>query len=135
MPPNVFLKKENIYIVTKNDDTIYGKLIRVKDFVDPRKIIYKIRDSNGEKTIVNPAEIKLMRSLKGVDGDCTITTIYDEFFIKKIVDGRINVFQLIDSAIFFKSKDSREIKEASFGGFESRKKSHFEIRVVVLGDA
>ena len=116
------------YIVTNNNDTIYGKIIRGNNFLNPSKVFFKIKDEKGKKTLINPSETKAIRSLKGVDGDCFIVTIYDEWFLKKIIDGRIKVYQLIDGVLMYVSKDDSKIMSTDIGLFFTRKKSHAQIR-------
>lgn len=123
--------QEKEYIVRNNNDTIYGKVKRGTNHLNPSKIIFKIKDEQGKKRLIKPNEVKIIRSLNGVDGDCVIKTIHDKFFIKKIIDGRIEVFQWIDNPIFYTSKDGGELKLADFGGFGSRKKSHSQIRSLI----
>ncbi|WP_299765654.1 hypothetical protein [uncultured Dokdonia sp.] len=123
--------QEKEYLVTNDNDTIYGKIIRGTNYLNPSKTIFKIKDKEGKKHLINPAEVKVLRSLKGVDGDCIIRTVYGTFFIKKIIHGRINVFQMIDNVFYYTSKDNEKIKAADFGGFGSRKKAHAEIRTLI----
>lgn len=123
--------QEKEYIVTTENDTIYGKIIRATKHLNPSKVVYKIKDEQGKKYLINPSEVKTIRSINGVDGNCVIKTIYDKFFIKEIIDGRIKVFQSIESVIFYLSKDEEEIMLADFGGFGSRKKAHSQIRNLV----
>lgn len=127
--------QEKEYIVTKEDDTIYGTIIRGTNYLNPSKVVYKILDEHGKKHLINPSEVKTIRSINGVDGNCVIKTIYDKYFIKEIIDGRIKVFQSIESVIFYLSKDDEEIMLADFGGFGSRKKAHSQIKTLVKDNA
>ncbi len=114
-----------------NNDTIYGKVVRGTNYSNPSKVVFKIKDSKGKKSLINPKEVKLIKSNKGVDGECIIRTIYDDWFIKKIIDGRIKVYQLIDGVLFYTSKDGGEIKSTDFGGFNSRKNTHLQISLLI----
>lgn len=127
--------QEKEYVVRKTNDTIYGKLTRESNILNPSIIYFKIKDELGNKHLLKPSEVKTIRSLNGVDGNCIIKTVYDKFFIKKIVAGRIEVFQMLDNAIFYISKDNIEIKSVDFGGFESRKKSHAQIRPLIINNS
>lgn len=79
-----------------------------------------------KKQKLNPAQVKLIRSFKGVDGNCTIITVNNDF-AKEVISGRVQVFQLLSSPIFYISKDKGEITIAHFGGFSSRKKAEEQI--------
>lgn len=123
--------QEKEYLVTNNNDTIYGKIIRGTNYLNPSKIVFKIKTEQGKKTKINPSEVKIIRSLKGVDGNCIIRTVYNQIFIKEIINGRIKVFVNISTPLFYISKDGGEIEFADFGGFGSRKKVHSQIRTLV----
>lgn len=116
------------YIVTKANDTIYGKVTRRTSTLDPSIISFKIKTSTGRKQIFRASEVKLIRSLKGIDGDCFIETARDIWFIKRIVDGKIIVYQAIAAIIYFVSKEGSPLKAIDMGGFSSRKKPHAQIR-------
>jgi hypothetical protein len=120
--------QEKEYIVTNDNDTIYGKVTRGTNWLNTSEVIYKIKDSEGKKTRINPSEVRMIRSLKGADGDCFIVTIYDKWFLKKIMAGRINVFQLVDGVILYVSKDGSDITSTDIGWFFSSKKAHSQIR-------
>lgn len=123
--------QEKEYLVTINNDTIYGKIIRGTNYLNPSKIIFKIKDEKGKKRKINPSKVKTIRSIKGVDGDCYIKTIYGDWFIKKIIDGRIQVYQLIDGVVFYVSKDNSEIVSTDIGWFFSGKKAHSQVRPLI----
>jgi hypothetical protein len=129
--PFASISQEKEYIVTNNNDTIYGKVIRGTNYLNTSKVVFKIKDENGKKTIIKPSEVKTIRSIKGVDGNCYITTIYDEWFIKRVINGRIKVYQLIDGVIFFVSKDDSEIISTDIGWFFSDKKAHSQVRLLI----
>jgi len=129
--PFISISQEKEYIITNNNDTIYGKVIRRTNFINPSKVNFKIKNKNGKKILINPSEIKTIRSIKGLDGDCYITTIYDEWYIKRIIDGRIKVFQLIDGTIFYVSKDDSEIVSTDIGSVFSGKKAHSQVRPLI----
>ncbi|WP_418509350.1 hypothetical protein [Corallibacter sp.] len=120
------------YVVTKNNDTIYGKLMRTSSIINPSKIGYVIKDMNGEKHDLHPKDVKLLRSLKGVDGDCVILPYNDDFFIKEIISGRICVYQHIDNVIYLVSKDGGKITYIDSGLFWSPKKAHAQIRALIM---
>jgi len=132
----LFISSKNIaqeieYVVTIDNDTIYGKVTRRINILDPSKIKFKVKDDNGKRTVFKPSEVKAIRSIKGVDGNCFIVTIYDHWFLKRIINGRIKVYQLIDGAILFVSKNNSDIKSTDIGDFFSRKKSHSQIRSLI----
>lgn len=129
--PFISVSQEKEYMVTNNNDTIYGKVIRGTNYLNTSKVIFKIKDDNGKKTIIKPSEVKTIRSIKGVDDNCYITTIYDEWFIKRVINGRIKVYQLIDGVIFFVSKDDSEIVSTDIGWFFSGKKAHSQVRSLI----
>ncbi|UOY05511.1 hypothetical protein L0P88_16340 [Muricauda sp. SCSIO 64092] len=131
----VSIGQEKEYVVTKGGDTLYGIVSRATKFLNPSKVIFKIKILEGDKKLLDPSEIKTIRSFKGVDGDCTIKTAYDKWFVKMIIDGRIKVYQLIDGVIFFTSKDNSEIVLTDFGGFNSRKESQTRIKSLVQDNA
>lgn len=120
--------QEREYIVTNSNDTIYGSVKRKTDLLVMPGVKYMFKDEQGNKTQVDPAGIKLMRSLDGVDGDCYIATAYGRWFAKRIIEGRIEVYQTVDSTIFYVSKDGSDLEFKDFGGFGSRKTAHAEIR-------
>jgi hypothetical protein len=125
--PFISGSQENEYIITNNNDTTYGKVIRGTNYLDPSKVIFKIKNEEGKKIVIKPSEVKAIRSIKGVDGDCYIKTIYDKWFIKRIINGRIKVYQLIDGAIFFISKDDSEVVSTDIGWFFSGEKAHSQV--------
>ncbi len=129
--PLLGVSQEKEYIVTNKNDTIYGKVIRGTNYLNPSKVVFKIKNKGGKKTLIKPSEVKTIRSIEGVDGDCYITTIYDKWFIKEIINARINVYQLIDGAIFFVSKDNSEIVSTYIGSFFSSEKAHSQIRPLI----
>ena len=129
--PFISVSQEKEYLVTNNNDTIYGKVIRGTNYLNTSKVIFKIKDDTGKKTIIKPSEVKTIRSIKGVDGNCYITTIYDEWFIKRVINGRIKVYQLIDGVIFFVSKDDSDIVSTDIGWFFSGKKAHSQVRSLI----
>lgn len=128
------IAQENEYIVTITNDTIYGKITRTLNILIKPEVNYKIRDANGNNKLINPAEIKLIRSIDVVDGDCFITTIYNEFYIKRIINGKIQVYQLVDGVLFFTSKDGSEISFTDFGGFNKREDGLNNIRPLIEDD-
>ncbi|MCR8666201.1 hypothetical protein NO995_00760 [Aestuariibaculum sp. M13] len=123
--------QNNEYIVTNSNDTIYGKVIRGTNYLNPSIVTFKLIDENDNKLLINPSEVNTIRSIDGLDGDCTIRTVFDKFFIKEIINGRIKVYQLVDNAFFYTSKDNGQITIADFGGFGSRKKAHSQIRDLI----
>ncbi|RZN82893.1 MAG: hypothetical protein EVB11_06890 [Winogradskyella sp.] len=120
--------QEKEYVVTKKGDTIYGKVTRATGFLNPSKVKFKIKDINGDKKVLNPKNVETIKSLKGIDGKSIIKTVYDDWYVKLIIDGKIKVYQLVDGIIFFISKDNSKIKSNDFGGFNNRKESHSRIR-------
>lgn len=130
--PFVSISQEKEYIITNNNDTIYGKVIRGNNFLNPSKVIFKIKNKEGKKTVIKPNEVKAIRSIKGIDGNCHITTIYDKWFIKRIIDGRIKVYQLIDGVLIFVSKDDSKIVSTDIGWFFAGKKAHAEVRSLIV---
>lgn len=130
---SVCISQEKEYVVIKEGDTLFGKITRATNSLNPSKICYKIKDLNGDKKLLYPSEVETIKSLNGVDGECIIKTVYGEWFVKMILDGKIKVYQQVDGVIFFTSKDNSEIKLTDFGGFNSREKSHEIIRPL-LGD-
>jgi len=115
------------YIVTNANDTIYGKITRKTNLTDT-KVIFKIKDEQGKKNKIDPANVKLIRSFKGLDGDAYITTVYDRWFIKKIIDGRIKVYQEVNGLSIYVAKDDSRIMFTDIGFPFSRKKAHAQIR-------
>ena len=129
--PFISISQEKEYIVTNNNDTIFGKVIRGTNYLNPTKVTFKIKNKKGKKTLINPSEVKTIRSMRGIDGDCYISTIYDKWFIKKIINGRIKVYQLIDGVIFYVSKDDSQIVSTDIGWFFSGKKAHAQVRLLI----
>lgn len=124
---NAFAQQNNEYYITKSNDTIFGKIIRTNKFLNPDKLIFKIKDSLGKKKEIEHDNLKLIRSLKGIDGDSYIYPVYEDWYVKKIIDGKICLYILVDGSIYFISKDASKLKSTSIGGFFSRKKAHAEI--------
>jgi len=123
--------QEREYIVTKSKDTIYGSVTRGTRILNPAEVQLKFKDEAGNKSIIAPAEVKTIRSLNGVDGDSFIYTIHDQWFVKRIIDGRIKVYKFMDVALLFISKDDSEITSAEFGGFSPRSKGHAQIKEMI----
>lgn len=129
--PFISISQEKEYIVTNNNDTIFGKVIRGTNYLNPTKVTFKIKNKKGKKTLINPSEVKTIRSMRGIDGDCYISTIYDKWFIKKIINGRITVYQLIGGVVFYVSKDDSKIVSTDIGWFFSGKKAHAQVRLLI----
>jgi len=129
---SVSFAQESEYAIIKNGDTLYGEVTRATRFTNPSKIRFKIKDSLETKTVLQPNEVETIRSLEGVDGNCLIKTVYDQWFVKKVIDGRIEVYQLVEGVIYYTSKDHSEIKLNDFGGFNSTDQSHANIRLLLL---
>ncbi|WP_155827790.1 hypothetical protein [Gillisia sp. JM1] len=125
------IAQEKEYIVTNRNDTIYGKITRAINYLNTSEIRYKIKDEKGNNDLINPSEVKIIRSIDGVDGDCFIATIYDKWFLKRIINGRIKVYQLVDGVLFFTSKDDSEIKSTDFGGLNARENGLNRIRPLI----
>lgn len=130
--PLIAIAQDQEYIITKANDTIYGKVIRGTKMFNPSKVFFKIKDENGKKSVIEPSEVKLIRSLNGVDGDCIIKPIYDEWFIKEIISGRITVYQRVDGTSFFVSKDNSRIMATDIGWFFAGGKAHAQIRPLLI---
>lgn len=129
------LAQEEEYIVTNSNDTVFGKITRSTNLLNTAEVRYKIKDINGNKSLIDPGKVKFIKSLDGVDGDCIIATVYDRWFIKRIINGRIKVYQLVDGIIFFTSKDGSEIVSNDFGGFNRREDSMDRIRPLIEDNA
>lgn len=125
------LGQQEEYIVTNSNDTIFGKISRSINYLNSAEVRFKIKDNNGNKSLIDPGEIKFLKSIDGVDGDCTIATIYDKWFIKRILDGKIKVYQLVDGLLFFTSKNNSEIISNDFGGLNNRVNSLNRIRPLI----
>jgi len=125
------LAQEEEYFVTNSNDTIFGKISRSTNLLNTAEVRFKIKDSNGNKSRIDPANIKFIKSLDGVDGDCIIATVYDRWYIKRIIDGRINVYQLVDGIIFYTSKGDSDITSTDFGGLNKREDSMDRIRPLI----
>lgn len=123
--------QEREYIVTNSNDTIYGEISRGIKILNTSETKFNFKDENGNKSTVNPAEVKTLRSLNGVDGDCFIATVYDRWFAKRIIDGKIKVYLSLDAALFYTSKNDSDIRYTEFGGFSSKKKAHAQIRPLI----
>ena len=119
--------QEKEYFVTKNNDTVYGEISRGINFIKPHPVQYFLKDEQGTKIAINPAAVKLIRSLDGVDGDSFLAPFYDRGFAKRIIDGKIQLYVSVDAAVFYTSKNGSAIHYVEMGGF-SRKKAHAEIR-------
>jgi hypothetical protein len=89
------IAQEKEYIVTNSYDTIYGKITRGINYLNTSEVRFKIRDEDGNNSLINPGEVKMIRSIDGVDGDCFIATIYEMWFLKRIIYGKIKVYQLV----------------------------------------
>jgi hypothetical protein len=128
---SVCIAQEKEYAVTKKGDTLYGKITRANSFLSPSKVRFKLKESNGNKRFLYPNGVETIYSLKGVDGECIIKSVYDKWFVKMIIDGKIKVYQQLDGVIFYTSKGHSEIKLTDFGGLNNRKDSHSRIRLLL----
>lgn len=128
------IAQEKEYIVTNRNDTVYGTITRAINYLNTAEVRYKIKDEYGNNDLIDPAEVKIIRSINGVDGDCFIATIYNEWFLKIIISGKINVYQLVDGVLFFTSKDDSEMKSTDFGGFNTRENGLNRIRPLIEDD-
>lgn len=129
---HTFFAQEKEYIVTNSNDTIYGTVKRKVDLLVMPGVKYMFKDEQGNKTEVDPEWIRFIRSLDGVDGDSYIATAYGKWFAKRIIEGRIEVYQAVDSSVFFTSKDGSDLEFKEFGGFASRKIGHEEVRPLLV---
>ena len=129
---SVCIAQKNEYVVTKKGDTIYGKITRVTGLLNPSKIGFKIKDLNGNKRVLNPKDVETIQSFRGVDGESTIKTIYNKWYVKLIIDGKIKVYQSVDGIIFYTSKNNSDIRLNDFGGFNNREKAHKRIRPLFM---
>jgi len=120
--------QEKEYAVTNTNDTIYGKIIRYSSFFDPHDYKFKIKDENGDKTLLEAFDVKLIRSLKGVDGDSYIFPCYNKFFVKRVINGKISLYHSLNPPLVCISKGNSTIEATDIGGFFSREKSHSQIR-------
>ncbi|APG59857.1 hypothetical protein LPB144_05260 [Christiangramia salexigens] len=99
------------------------------------EVRFKIKDTTGNKSRIDPGKVKFIKSSNSVDGDCIIATVYGKWFIKRIINGRIKVYQLVDGIIFFTSKDDSEVISNDFGGLHKREDSKERIRPLIEDNA
>jgi len=125
------ISQEKEYIIKNNNDTIYGEITRSINILNTAEVRFKIKDENGNKSLINPSEIKFIKSIDGVDGECIIATIYDEWFLKRIINGKIKVYELVDGILLFTSKDDSQITSTDFGGLNTRENSLNRIRPLI----
>lgn len=123
--------QESEFLITKNNDSIFGEIRRNTTFFNPTRVRFKIKDEKGDKKLIDPAEIKQIRSFNGLYGDCIIKPVHDEWYAKRIIDGKIEVYMMLDEVIFYTSKNNSDLEFKDFGGFNSRKNAHAEIRPLV----
>ena len=124
--------QEREYIVTNSNDTIYGTVRRKLDLWGTPGVKYKFRNEQGNKMRIDPARIRFIRSLDGVDGDSYIATAYGRWFAKRIIEGKIEVYQTVDGSISYTTKDGSDLEFKEFGGFASRKTGHAEVRPLLV---
>ncbi|MFV0573549.1 MAG: hypothetical protein ACK5M1_14165 [Xanthomarina gelatinilytica] len=124
---HIHLAQEREYMVTKNKDTIYGSIKRSFNLFD-KDIVFKLEDATGKKTRIDVNEIKCLRLFDGVDGNSYIVTIYDTWFLKRIVEGEIEVFEMLSTPLFYVSKNGSELEFIDMGMPFARKKAHAQLR-------
>lgn len=115
------------YIVSYNNDTIYGDVKRKTNLLGNPIVEYKIKLSNGERVDISPKEIKHIHTVDGLDGDSHFEAYLDWCFVKLVLDGRIKLYNIPDSAFYCVSKDNSPMQSTSINELFSNDKAHEEI--------
>ena len=131
---HIHLAQEREYMVTKNKDTIYGSIKRSFNLFDKENIGFKIEDATGKKTKIEISEVKSLKLFNGADGDSYIVTIYDTWYLKRIVEGEIEVFEMLSTPLFYVSKNGSELEFIDMGMPFARKKAHAQLRAYIKDD-
>lgn len=120
------------YYITKSDDTIYGKITRRANWLQPNQMGFNIKPEHSKKIDIAIEDVKIIRSFKGVDGNCIIITIYDKWYLKQTISGKINVFVLLDGSLVFVSKMDSEPMVTDIGVPFLGEKAKAQIRPLLV---
>ena len=123
--------QEKEYIVSNENDTIYGKVKRSTDPIFPGRTCFKIKTEDGQKVKVKPSEFKYVSTIDGLDGESFFVSWADKFFLKRIIDGKIKVYLDLQISMYFTSKEGSSISLTDFGGIVSRKKPYSQARELI----
>lgn len=126
------LAQQKEYIVSYTHDTIYGEIKRKSNLLNPSKVDYKIKLSNGARVDIDPREIKYIKTFNGVDGNSLLEAYAESSFVKLVLDGRIRLYHMPDSAIHFISKDQSDIKMTNIGLLFTNEQAHKELEDLLL---
>ncbi|MBU2945782.1 hypothetical protein [Zobellia uliginosa] len=133
---NNCMSQNKEYIVTFDNDTIYGKVKRRTDLGGPKltQFHYKFKEDNKKYRPIKPSEVKFFHTIDGVDGDAFFVSRDKHFFLERIVDGEIRLFKSVVSLAnekpsYYYIKNNSILRSTSIG--TSRKKSHGQIRTLL----
>ncbi|WP_027137983.1 hypothetical protein [Gaetbulibacter saemankumensis] len=127
--------QEKEYIVTFENDTIYGNVKRKMDYGYAR-YNFKFKEKKQKKRIIKPSEVKFFQTIDGFDGKGFFESINKTYFLQRIITGKINLYISVgnlqgQAPSYYFSKDGSEINSSSIGYTFSRGKSHTQIRKLI----
>tara|TARA_R110000868_G_scaffold27279_2_gene103869 strand:- start:9 stop:551 length:543 start_codon:yes stop_codon:yes gene_type:complete len=127
--------QEKEYIVTFENDTIYGNVKRKMDYGYARNN-FKFKEKKQKKRVIKPDEIKFFQTIDGFDGNGFFESINKTYFLQRIINGRIKLYISVgnlqgEAPSYYFSKDNSIINSSSIGDTFSREKSHNQIRKLI----
>lgn len=115
------------YVITKDDDTIYGKVSRRDDFFNPRAVRFKIKTEAGEKIKLEAKDLKAVKTADGLDGEAYFIPLNDKEYVKQVLEGRINLYLYSEVYVYMVSKAGQPMQSAAFGLIGKRKKAKAQV--------
>ena len=122
------------YIVTFDNDTIYGKVKRKVDYgTTYAEYNFKFKDSNKKNSVIKPNEVRLFHTIDGQDGDAYFVSRDKHFFLERVFDGKIKFYKSVgeamgDSPTYYYIKDNSILRSTKVGTTFARKTAHTQIR-------
>src|SRR5690606_35264769 len=119
---HIHLAQEREYMVTKNKDTIYGSIKRSFNLFDKENIGFKIEDATEKKTNMESSVEKTSKLYNGAAGVRYIVTMYGTWYLKRIVEGDIEVLDMLRPPRYYVCKNGSELEFIDMGVPFARKK-------------
>ena len=120
------------YIITFDNDTIYGKVGRKIDYGYAR-YNFKFKDKKRNRRVIKPDEVSEFHTVDGFEGNAYFESIEQKYFLKRIINGRIKLYLSVgdlnhETVTYYLSKNDSRVTIIDIGKMFSRKKSHEQVR-------
>jgi len=151
---SVFVKVEakvdfkNGYIITLNNDTIYGKIVNTNYYEHSLKCTFKENDKD-ETTTYFPNQLTGYRFIDGkfyISKKVLVDSIPTTFFMEYLINGKLNFYFRQDKGVinhYYAEKDTSGIRELIYineivhindGDFNVEKKKYVGLLTVITSD-